>query len=544
MKLDNKMAVRVSGINSNIYSQYSFGDHHWVKNGPTFDSYVDLINYAIKINGIYYVRGAKTDSWTKLKTETDAIREAENKWQGRWLSTGEPVDTTMINTFFKGEMINFTYDAKGKQTREIIKTGSCPLIENAISIPLGPQYVTYNGYNYLNSWLDQSIKGNKTHLSYGKLMLVLIYRNLCNGPILNEDAYKEADLLIEQIETGMYTSNDFKFAIMWLSAIVQKPGINLVTNLWFVGAKQGVGKGTLVKIMNYILGNNVCGSVSESEISRGWNDYLVGQQLLNIDEFKTSKNITGAEWNNWIKKYTCEPEILITQRNFTPWYTFNVGNYLITANFEDINWLDQSDRRNHMIKTIDSDDGVAFAIEIRTNYVETMPEKVAAGLAWILERADVDYGFIGRAQMNTFKAGLLNNSIHEVGEWVQSDPLIERDVYASGIDLYDTYKSWMIRDKPGRQLMTKKSWDKLMSTSESVGIFKKRTEKGTVYKISEPVVKVAMDTAKAIATVSQITKEIILNTEINIIHEIDVLPKLTKMQKMRIKLIEHDKKAD
>ena len=53
-----------------------------------------------------------------------------------------------------------------------------------------------------------------------------------------------------------------------------------------------------------------------------------------------------------------------------------------------------------------------------------------------------------------------------------------------------------------------------------------------------------MDTAKAIATVSQITKEIILNTEINIIHEIDVLPKLTKMQKMRIKLIEHDKKAD
>ena len=539
-RLRNKQVIRKSGVDSNIYSEYKFEDHHWIKNSPTYDSYIDLINYAIKINGIYHVRGSLSDGWSKFKTETDAIREAENKWQGRYLTTGEMVTSKLIHSFFKGELTNFTLDQHGKSVKENLKIGNCPLIENAFSIPLGPQYVTYNNFHYLNSWVDQSIAGDEKNIVYGKLILVMLYRNLCNGPILNQNTNIEADMLINQIASGSYTNNDFKFAMMWLAAVVQQPGINLVTNLWFVGATQGVGKGTLVKIMNLILGNNVCGSISESELKRGWNDYIVGRQLLNIDEFKTSKDISGGEWNNWLKQYTCEPSILITQRNFTPWWTFNIGNYIITANIEDINWLDQSDRRNHMIKTNDHSDAVGFAIEIRTNYVDRCPREVAAGFAWFLERVDVDYNFIGRAQLNLFKSGLLQNSIHEVGEWVQSDPLINRDTWESGIDLYDSYKSWMSRDKPGRQPLTKKSWDKLMATSESVGIFKKRTNQGAMYKISEPVLASAIDTDRAIASITQITNDIILNNESNIVPELDRLTQLTPLQKIRIKLIERD----
>jgi len=119
----------------------------------------------------------------------------------------------------------------------------------------GPQFITYDNKKYLNTWHDSMIDGDIRNLQLGKLVLLMIYRSLCDGTELHSNKSDEADLLYNQILTNEYNNLDFKFCIQWLAKIVQSPGCNLQTNLWFCGKQQGVGKGTLVNIMKSILGH-------------------------------------------------------------------------------------------------------------------------------------------------------------------------------------------------------------------------------------------------------------------------------------------------
>ena len=62
---------------------------------------------------------------------------------------------------------------------------------------------------------------------------------------------------------------EFRFLMSWCAAPIKEPGRNLQTNLWLMGAQQGIGKGTFFEILKRIYGGAHVAILNAQEIEQG-----------------------------------------------------------------------------------------------------------------------------------------------------------------------------------------------------------------------------------------------------------------------------------
>lgn len=525
-----------SGVATNLYKKYTFADHIWAQSSPPQDDLLELAQRCVLVDGHYWIKSSNSGHWNRFDKEAHAIKEAKNKWTGGVLKSGTRIGSELIESFFSGQQIVKT--VIGKQvitTREEI--GSCPNIQYTMVIPQGPQFVSYNKDTYLNIWQNEMLSGDATHARLGKLMLVLVYRSLCNGEALDPDPVAEQEMLYQQVLTNQYTNDDFRFCLNWLAAIYQNPGINLQTNLWFCGEQNGVGKGTLLDVMRYLLGSSFVGSLNQTEIEAGWNDHLMGKMLIESNEFDTQGKMTGKQWNKWIKSHCNEPTLSIRQRNTTAKTVLNIGNYIFTTNDESPVWLDKTDRRNHLIKTTDDRYWKEFASIVRVQYVDRDPVSVAQGLGWILDQVQVDIKFISSAFVNSLKSQILLDSQNIVEKWIQNDPIITRDRWINAREMYVEFKQWMMDSNPGQSIESETTWGRQMSRAHRMGVQKRRGSTGAQYYVGEAAEAAAIDREAVASTVGRLTGDQVEIIDIDQSAEPETGMKLTPMERLRLKLL-------
>lgn len=530
-------AKRVSGVDPSAYKQYKFEDHIWFKSPADNTDLIDLVKRCVKVDGTYYLFDKNNSHCMRITKDGDQKKHANNVWLEERLPSGTVISEELIETFFSGVIT--TYKTVGKKTFAVkTQIGSCPILQQTISIPLGPKYVTLNGSTALNTWVDEMITGDVKHLNDGKAILRMIYRCLCAGEQLDTDSVKECDMLLQQVIDDQWTNLDFRFVMNWLAALVQRPGYNITSNLWLCGTREGVGKGTLVKIMKEILGASSVGKLNISEVERGWNDHLQGKQLVEIDEFEEKGKMTKKDWNTWIKANTCEPVLSIAKRNSSSYTVINVSNFIITTNEEEPLWLGKSDRRNQFVRTWDSPKAVAMASALR-GAVDIDPIRWAKGLAYILERVTVDWKFISKAHINDFKQEIIDSSLNIVEEWFANDVDIKPDVEMQASQAYDNFKSWFRFSNPSGHLISMTAWGKLMKAQKRVLTEKRRNV--TYYTILSNVVEEQFDLSGAVESLEKITGQTVPIEDLDVKKSpITGLPELSKMQKLRAKLIRQE----
>lgn len=483
---------KVSGVNKNLYSEYDFEDHIWHQNQSEHEDLLHFAHRATKIGKNYFVKKVGGSHWMEFGNIKDAEKEAYNTWMGGMLPSTRVVSAELIDTFFSGDM--WVQTGKPPKTKyERVKVGSCPNIDSKMVIPFGPQFVSYKNKNYLNSWYDDMIYGNDAHIGLGKKVLVMIYGGLCNGVINDYTNLKaDADRIYNMVLTGEYDNAEFKFAMCWLASLVQKPGINLQTNMWFIGEQQGVGKGTIIAIMAMILGQEFVGMLNQTEIEAGWNDHLIGKQLVEINEFDTSSKMSGKAWGKWIKNHTVEVALKIRQRNITAYDVLNIGNYIGASNNIEQTFVDAEDRRNQFIQTSSNPFWVKYAANIQINSFKKRPIDVAAGFAYILEQVKVDEELIAKSFNNAIRQGIVSNSTTVIEDWLNNDATVTRDKWVTSTDMFEDFKKWYVHNVSAN-FFSITAFGRLMKNSSKVGVKWKRTNANVQYYIGQPPVAKVVD---------------------------------------------------
>lgn len=534
------MANRKSGVNSKLIKRYNFEDHVWQnKNCPQATDLLVLANSAVKIKNEYWMRKGSQGQWNCLSNIIDAKKEAINTWMGRALPSGTVIDPELIDMFFDGFELQSIQVGK-KDISVKVHVGSCPNLHQKLIVPMGDQFVTYNNQQYLNTWYNDMIAPNQAELDTGKLVLLMCYGALCNGTVDKDNLDVEADRIYKMILRNDYDNKEFKFLMHWLAALVQAPGINLLTNVWLLGAVEGLGKGTIITIMGHILGREFVGKLNQTEVEAGWNDHLVGKQLIEINEFDTSGKMSPKAWGLWIKAHTIEPEFKVRQRNTTSYYVPHIGNFIFTGNEVDQRVADKNDRRNQFIQTSSDIWWTTFATKLQLSFLIPAPERVAGGFAYILDQVQVDHNLIKRAFVNDIRTTIVANNKNIVEEWLESDDsLIGRGFLTASKCFEEYFTDWYKKSGTGaRETVTKTVWGKLMGSHPRVN--KKRTNKGFEYEVVEtarvadlpPELDVVTEQTEKVKTSEVAAVELNLDTvEIPVVHQA-----LTPMQRLQSEL--------
>lgn len=523
-KIPNKITC---GVKPGKIQSYKLEDHFWsqpanrtkdyagVNLTPVFDALIDFSNRCVFSDGSYWMKNGMGSHWVKKGTPAMAKKEAVNLWFEQPIGPQNMIiDMEFLNAFFDGKItivFQDEYDKNSKPTPITYEVGSCPQFENSIAIPHASPFLLYNNQKLLNTWVDNSISASEDNVKYARPFLRLIYRSLCDGEELHSNPTVEMDMLVEQVQTGNYTNNDFKFLIMWLAALVQKPGINLLTNIFLCGSQEGVGKGTLITVMNLVLGSNMVTKLNTSDVMRGWTDHLLGKVLVEVNELKpetTAKQGWGPErWATWIKENSIEEEVSISGRGRTPIKTLNIGNYIFTTNDENPIYLDKSDRRNYLIKTTDDPQWVEYAIQFNTQIANPHAQELACGFRWLLECVDIDLAYISKAHINQFKKDVIEGSIDSVESWVAGDVTITQGTWVSARDLFAKYKKWISLSFPADQAMSETQWGRKLSSLKHLGVEKRRTMRGVEYKFGPMIESAFVDKTAIRDTIAQSIQE-------------------------------------
>jgi len=534
---------RASGVNKQLYKQYNLEDHIWSQQNKI--NYLHLSKRCVKIDSVYWIKKIGGQHWVQFKNSVDAAKEAYNTWLNAALPSGAVCSAAMIKTFFDG-LEKKESDINGKKIEWLERVGSCPNISQQMVVPMGPQLVTYKQESYLNTWYDDMANGDINNLVLGKSILLMCYASLCDGKVDKSNLESEANRIYDMVMTNNYDNVEFKFLIYWLAAIYQNPGINLQTNIWLAGAVQGLGKGTIIKIMGVILGQEFVGELNQSEIECGWNDHLIGLQLVEVNEFDTNNKNgwTGKQWGKWIKGHTIEPTLKIRQRNKTSYEVLHIGNFMGSTNDLGLDFVERGDRRNQFIKTTEDKFWVQYATGIQLKYVKKVPHKVASGFAFILDKVQVDLDFISKANINQFKTEIILNDQSPIDEWFDNDSTINKGSYLLAAELYDDFRSWWRSTHPDENIISLNAFCRIMKQSKHLGVKQKRSARGSLYIFDAIKQETVFKLEDAVDEINKITKD----TDTIVVYDLDMVEgiidtsKLSPIEKMRAELRKHDEK--
>ncbi len=532
---------KTSGISSKLVQKYEFADHIWAqnKNDPANNNYLTLANSCVKIGNEYAMRKKGTGQWETFKSMIDAKKEAVNTWLNATLPSGDKITWEMIQEFFDG-VKNDDMRIGSKTVKVQVPVGSCPNIFERLVCPLGPSFITYNNHHYLNEWYDDMAIASEANLPVGKMTLLMVYGSLCNGTVDKQNISAEADRVYNMVVTDKYDNLEFRFLMNWLAANYQQPGINLLTNVWLLGEQEGLGKGTIVDIMSYILGKWFVGKLNQTEIESGWNDHLVGKQIVEINEFDTGGKMGPRQWNAWIKGHTIEPHLKVRKRNTTSYQVPNIGNYIFTGNVVNQEIADKNDRRNQFIQTTSDPFWITYATNLQISYFKPNPEAVASGFAWVLDQVKVDLSFISRSFKNDIRDNIISFNETIIESWLNNDANVSKNCWANSAILYDEFKTWWIAANPSEKIPSLTAWGKAMRADARIA--DKRSNTGVQYQISSKPLDILLP--PKIEEVSAMVNSITGNSEIVTIEDHDNaaapavdFSKLTKLEKIRLALL-------
>jgi hypothetical protein len=424
-----------SGVKLKGYKQLRFPEHIW-NSKDTWESHIllggervkewsfdrdELLSMAtmmVKVDDLdcYFIKNKFAKAWETYNTKKTAAEKLFNDYQGyQYLSITDPTkqytfDANKISIALFGISKDVFTTSEGP--REVdCKMGTIPSVYKTVSYPMQHEYlITPDGEMQLNLAANYRTLRGKMDYEKASRFLRLVYRSLCNYPALQDGQGQELAEDQERAELFLRVVNnqypeedkDFKFVMHWCSAIVQNPGINLMTNIWFAGEYQGIGKGTLVNLMKAILGNNKVTGCKANMIKGDFNGPLFGKLILNINE--KMAGVTPEEMTNWIKTFAQEPEVMVEKKGQDPISTVNTINIIGTSQSpEDVFKIEDEDRRNVIFRTValESDPELywrnyarEFAMGLEDEHAG---EDWAAAVAWVLERVVIDWGLLKSA---------------------------------------------------------------------------------------------------------------------------------------------------
>jgi len=184
---------------------------------------------------------------------------------------------------------------------------------------------THNAISYLNTYLASYPEPDPTTSELaGKIMICHLEK------------------LIEEPENRLHLLD-------WMAHHVQKPGVK-IRHAVLIQSVQGAGKGLMLEAMKGALGPTNVKSVSNNIVASQWSDWMMGAQLICIEELHVQGQSRKAIMNG-IKEFLTNDRIPINKRNTTAFEIDNVCNCIMFTNEESAAAIDAGERRYFVLKS-------------------------------------------------------------------------------------------------------------------------------------------------------------------------------------------------
>lgn len=334
-------------------------------------------------------------------------------------------------------------------------TNDVPVVDGLMKVPnSAAPIVAFMGRKFVNAWNDRGvIKPDIEALDDPEVqrgltkLLRMIRESLCA-----KDGEKSLQEMIAIANSDDPAELEFRVLMTWLAAPLQQIGRNLQINVWLVGEMNGTGKGTLNSIMTQIYGadNTAILNIADLE-NRGWTDGLAGKLWVNVNELNTVSS--KMDYNSFLKQYTTEDWLTITQRGCDAQQILNFANWLITSNKERPTCIDVADRRHFLIATTNDINKAALAVELR-QWMSDHPAKVrgllGAFVALLVHEQVVDETLLVRAQSTPLKEEVRENTGEDADMewWLVNDTRYPRDRWQRSTDLVLYFNNCFSGSKP------------------------------------------------------------------------------------------------
>lgn len=415
-----------TGMDQTRIDPYSYTEMAWNNpNYPEYHKWHYLSTKCVSYDAGFYVKCNATDRWVYRLLKT-AINELVNRYGGVQVHQGVQISIT-------------------RQDVEHFVHKMAVTVDGTMFAPGCSDQVIYDGTKRLNIYRNGRMIGDTRFIPNAEPFLQIIRNSLCAEPdVLGLDE------MLEEIKSDRPTA--FRWAMHWLAARYQYPGLTTQTNLWFIGPTRGVGKGSLVKAMTQALGGDTVGKINREELQRGWNTQLLGKELIEWDEFKSEKG--WRDFNNIIKEYTGNTEVSIMMRNKTPMKVPTISMHLFTTNDERPILVEKHDRQNTMIATTNDEYWCQRAKALYDPYTNTFADpNLVSGFCAFLNSFEVDMAFIRKMFMTQTFLELLEYSSDNLTDWWKESGHPEEwqqvltkkgsPAVKEWSDVYGAYRNWV-----------------------------------------------------------------------------------------------------
>ena len=449
-----------SGVMLAGYHPLKFKEHIWNKTTEVFsermgkeaailewkypsDELISLVHVIVKVDhsDTYLLKNKYRQAWESFKTKSSIYEKMFNDYQSFKYES-----ITLANTIYTTDADKIKLLVYGKVGRVIegedvsIHAGTIPSVYEVVNYPFKEEFLcTDTGQFVLNIGSAYETIEGVADYNKASTFLRMIYRSLCNYPAMQSaegtpftEAEEQYELYRKVMENDYLADDkDFKFVVNWCAAVIQKPGINLMTNIWFAGEYQGVGKGTLVNFLKFILGKDRVAKCKANMIKGNFNAALDGRFLLEINE--KMQDVRPDEMTNWLKGFSQEDDITIEKKGVDTFDRINMVNVIGTAQTpEDVFKIEDDDRRNVIFRTVVAESDPKL---IWRKYAK----KVAEGLkyekgwgeavAFLLERVVIDWALLSTAYQTRGYAEVKSTQL-----------MAQNQLYLWALTAFDEYK--------------------------------------------------------------------------------------------------------
>jgi hypothetical protein len=439
-----EIALRnVSGVKPGLVTPYGFEDQAWsnltdARYEPKF-GYLSERCVAMGKGGGYQVRNCN-GSWQTLAKKEFVVAKLFQEHAG----------IVTIN----GVQQNISLD----DIRDFLVKGVVTF-DGLAYIPLYPRQVWFNGQRLVNTWTEKRVAGRTEDIEALGDFLRMVRMSLCG-----ETDEKTLDEMIREITGSEPTP--LRWVMHWLAVPFQRPGMITQTNLWFIG-RRGTGKGTLVAVMNRLLGT--VGKVSDEEIKRGWTDHLFGFTLAEWDEFED----TWHSFLSRIKKITGNDKVSFTKRNVGTWEHPNVSQHIFSTNQAKPVQVEADDRQNTYLAT--SPNWEYWQEWVRDTFWDASTNdlrdhRIVTGMGALLGMLEIDWKFIKQPLRTDLRAQYVEAFQDGIEVWYAEDPMVQQywgEVDINPLAVYGIYREWVKAFDPNKKPEAFRDWrSKMYSTGK------------------------------------------------------------------------------
>lgn len=309
--------------------------------------------------------------------------------------------------------------------------------------------------------------------------------------LIDEYEHKEEDLQIMLNHIKILCNNDdiiYQYIIRWIGQMIKYPAIKTICPTLI--SKEGAGKGTLMKLLNRMLGSDKVFK-SDRPSRDVWGDFngrMANSFLVNLDELSKKETV---ESTNYIKSLITEDTLSINNKGIGQYEIKSYHRFIITTNNEEPINTTKDDRRKLIIRSSDELIGnKEYFVKMNDvllpdiNFVKTCYE--------YFKNLDGLDTFLSIPMPTTeYQEDLKSLDINYIEEWIKSyvnefddtdDDII---VQLSSKEVYDKFTDWITDNRYKYEINALQFSVRLKRLNiKGIGAGRTKTHRTTIFNIN------------------------------------------------------------